>query len=84
MEKFGFYIQTFFSRDLNLSKIDKNKNLIFIDNEWETRIKDRKSRDNSLIELVKNDNNKKYKFILYRFPKIHYKFLRSMWNNKTH
>ena len=45
-------------RDLNLSMIGRNKNIVFIDNDWETRIKDRKSRDSSLIELVKNDNDK--------------------------
>ena len=42
-------------RDLELNKFDKKDNLIFIDNEWENRFKDRKKRDDSLIELVKSD-----------------------------
>ena len=45
-------------RDLKLSKLDKNENLIYVDKDWEIRFKDRQFRDSSLIELVKDDNNK--------------------------
>ena len=62
-------------RDLKFSKLDKNKNLIYVDNDWETRIKDRKSRDSSLIELVKNDNKNNIKFILYWFKKKYKKIV---------
>ena len=31
-------------REINLSKEDHDKNIIYVDNEWETRIKDRKTR----------------------------------------
>ena len=41
-------------RDLELTKFNSNDNLIFVDNEWEDRFRDRK-KDHSLIELVKSD-----------------------------
>ena len=44
-------------RDINISKSFENENIIYIDNEWETRIANRKSIDDSLIELVKSDKN---------------------------
>ena len=49
-------------REINLSKEDHDKNIIYVDNEWETRIKDRKTRDSSLIELVKSDKDKNINF----------------------
>tara|TARA_B100000963_G_C22633635_1_gene676328 strand:+ start:1082 stop:4099 length:3018 start_codon:yes stop_codon:yes gene_type:complete len=44
-------------RDIDISKSMKNQNTVFIDNEWETRIANRKIIDNSLIELVQSDKD---------------------------
>ena len=44
-------------RDIKVPKNLLNKNLIYTDNKWDTRIANRKTRDNSLIELIKDDEN---------------------------
>lgn len=59
-------------RDINQSKLDKNANIIYVDEEWETRIRDRKIRDSSLIELVKNDNKNNIK-LFYTGPEKYIK-----------